>query len=285
MLGGRGRAVPSATVRRRFGAGAARALALLAVALLFSAPLLLLALGSLRQPGLPPPDGLDLVPVPPRLANYQSVFQVVPLGRMLVNSAVVVALAVPLTVAVASLAGFAIAAGRPAVRRVLIAASVLALLVPVSALWIPRFVLFRYAGLQDSLAALVAPALMATSPFYVLLFAFTYARLPATLFDAARLEGLGPWRIWWRVAWPLSRPTAFAVALLAFAVHWSNFIDPLLYITSSERYTAPLGLRALATLEPANHPIFLAGALIVTLPAVLAFLLVQRTLFARALEV
>lgn len=267
------------------GRRAARALALGAVAVLFSLPPLLLVLGSLRQPGLPPPDGFDLVPVPPRFANYRSVFQVVPLGRMLVNSVVVAALAVPLTVAIASLAGFAIAAARPRLRRVLIGVSVLALLVPVSALWIPRFVLLRYTGLQDSLLALVAPALMATSPFYVLLFAFTYGRLPATLFDAARVEGLGPWRTWWWVAWPLSRPTAFAVALLAFAVHWSNFIDPLLYITSGERYTAPLGLRALATLEPANHPIFLAGAVIVTLPAVIAFLLVQRTLFARALEV
>jgi multiple sugar transport system permease protein len=265
--------------------GALRALALALVALVFSLPPALLVVGSLRQPGLPPPDGFDLVPVPPRFSNYESVFALVPLGRMLLNSVIVVVLAVPLTVLIASLAGFAIAAGRPRLRRLLIGASVLALLVPAGALWVPRFVLFRYSGMQDSLGALVAPALMATSPFYVLLFALTYARLPATLLDAARVEGLGPWRTWWRIAWPLSRPTAFAVALLAFAVHWSNFIDPLLYLTSSERATAPLGLRALATLEPANHGIFLAGAVIVTLPAVIAFLIASRTLFARATEV
>ena len=80
-------------------------------------------------------------------------------------------------------------------------------------------------------------------------------------------------------------PAAFAVAILAFTWHWANFIDPLIYLSSEERFTLPLAMRALQTLEPTNHPILLAAAVIATVPPVLAFLLVQRTFFVRALEV
>ena len=167
----------------------------------------------------------------------------------------------------------------------LIVVSIVALMVPATALWVPRFLMFKWAGLLDSFWPLVAPALMATSPFYVLLFALAYSRIPTQLFDAARLEGLSPFKTWWAVAWPLGRPAVFAVAMLAFVFHWSNFIDALLYLSSDDNYTLPLGLRTLQTLEPTLHPLMLAGAAIATVPALIAFLLGQRALFARTLEI
>ena len=241
--------------------------------------------GSLRAPGIAPPEGIELVPDEARVENYRSVFAFVPLWRHIANSLIVVAVAVPLTVIVAAWAGFAIVVATPRRRRVLIVVSLVALMVPLSALWVPRFVLFNRAGLADTLVALVAPALMGTSPFYVMLFALAYNRIPRSLFEAARLDDLSEFQIWRRVAFPLVKPAAFAVAVLAFVFHWSNFIDPLLYISSPERFTVPLGLRALQTLEPANHPILLAGAVIATAPAIVAFLAAQRALFSRTLEV
>ena len=253
--------------------------------LLFALPFFFMVSGSLRVPGLPPPDGFEWLPQPQRWANYSSVFGFVPLGRYLLNSAIVVLIAVPITVLVASWAGFAIATARPPVARLLVALSLIALMVPVGALWVPRFVLFRWMGLTDTLVPLVSPALMATTPFYVLLFALVYKKLPASLFEAARLEGLSPFAIWRTIAFPLGRAAAFAVAMLAFAWHWSNFIDPLLYISSEHKMTVPLALRALQSLEPTNHPILLAAAALATLPPVIAFLVAQRRLFDRALEV
>ncbi len=149
----------------------------------------------------------------------------------------------------------------------------------------PRFVMFRWLGLLDTLWPVIAPALMATTPFYVLLFALAYSRIPATLFEAARLEGLSPFAIWRKVAWPLAVPAAFAVAVLAFAWHWANFIDPLLYVSSPEKLTVSVGLRALQTLEPTNHPILLAASVMVTAPPVVAFLAAQRSFFTRTLGV
>ena len=232
-----------------------------------------------------PPDGIEWLPDPVAWSNYDLVDRFIPLGQMMRNSLMVVAIAVPLTILVASLGGFAIAAATPKARRVLIGLSLVALMVPVTALWVPRFALFKWLGLTDSLVPLVAPALMATTPFYVLLFALAYWRIPRNLFDAARLDGLSPFQIWWRVALPLARPTIFAVGVLAFAAHWSNFVEPLLYLSSPEKFTLPLGLRALQTLEPANHPILLAASVLVTIPPVVAFLLAQRAFFSRTLEV
>lgn len=243
---------------------------------LFLFPLVFLVIGAFRAPGAPPPIGLDVLAPAAETGGFERAFALVDLGRQLLNSGLVALLAVPLTVAVASWAGFAATRLSRAGRRLVIGGSLAALLVPLSALWVPRFVLFSELSLIDTYVPLIAPALMATSPLYVLLFYWSYSRLPRDLLDAARLEGLGPYAIWRRVAAPLVRPTTFAVAALAFVFHWSNFIDPLLYLNDPSLFTAPLGLRQLKDLGPTDFPTLLAAALVVTVPAVLAFGSVQR---------
>ena len=269
----------------RRGWGGRRLFLTLVLCGLFLLPLAFMIIGSLRTPGLPPPDGFEWLPSPLRLSNYQTIFLFVPLWTFLRNSLIVVVVAVPITVLVASLAGFVIATGDRRTRKILIGLSFVALMIPVSALWVPRFALFRWVGLVDTLVPLMMPALMATTPFYVLLFALAYSRVPDALFEAARLEGLSPVQVWRKVAWPIGRPVAFAVAVLAFAFHWSNFIDPLLYLSSEKSHTVSLGLRSLAALEPTNHPILLAASVIAAAPPVIAFLIAQRAFFRDTLEV
>jgi multiple sugar transport system permease protein len=246
------------------------------VSAVFLAPLVFLVLGSLRAPGETPPSGLDLIPSEPTGASFERAFELVDLGQQLLNSAIVAVIAVPLTVLVASWAGFALTLVTPRVRRVAIALSLVVLMVPLSALWVPRFVLFRQLGVIDTYVPLLAPALMGTSPLYVLLYYWSYRRVPRDLVDAARLEGLSPFAVWRRVAAPLVRPTTFAVGALAFVFHWGNFVDALLYLSSPERFTLPLGLTALRGLGPTDLPVLLAGALVATVPAVVVFALVQR---------
>ena len=258
------------------GGNRARGLGALAVTALFLAPLAFLVLGSLREPGLPPPSGLELLPGEPSLRSFERVFDLLPIERQLLNSTIVVAIAVPLTVLAASWAGFGMTLLGDRARRLAVGASLVLLVVPLSALWVPRFVVYRELGVIDTWVPLIAPAVMGTSPFYVLLFYWSYRRLPGELLDAARLEGLGPFALWRRVASPLVRPTTFAVGALAFVFHWSNFVDPLLYLIDTSLYTLPLGLGALAGLGPTDFPVLLAGTLIATVPAALAFALVQR---------
>ncbi|MFN2389619.1 MAG: carbohydrate ABC transporter permease [Actinomycetota bacterium] len=264
---------------------AARAAAVMVLCILFLLPVAFMVVGSLRMPGLTPAHGFEWLPEPLTWSNYESVFSFVPLGTYALNSLFVVVVAVPVTLLVASLAGFAIATAEPRRAMRVVVLSLLALTVPVAALWVPRFVMFRWLGLTETLLSLVTPALMGTSPFYVLLFALVYHRIPRSLYEAARLEGLSPWRVWRTVALPLGRPALFAVAVLAFVFHWSNLIDPLLYLSSSEVLTLPLGLRALQSFDVTNQPIFLAGAVMASLPPVVGFLLVQRAFFEKTLGV
>lgn len=268
-------------MRRRLGRAAGIAL----LCALFLLPMGFMFSGALQPPGRPPAEGFDLVPDVARWDNFQTITTLIDLWAQMRNSLIVVAVAVPVTVLVASWAGFTIVTGRRRTRVLLIVGSVVALMIPTTALWVPRFILFDGLGLIDSLWVLMVPALMATSPFYVLIFALAYRRIPGHLFEAARVEGLSPLRTWATVAWPLARPAAFAVAMLAFVFHWSNFIDALLYLRSESTYTLPLGLRALQTFEITLHPLMLAGAAIATIPSLVAFLLGQRALFSRTLEV
>jgi multiple sugar transport system permease protein len=82
--------------------------------------------------------------------------------------------------------------------------------------------------------------------------------------------------VWGSVTLPLVRPTAFAVGALAFVFHWGNFVDALLYLQSPDLATLPLGLTSLGQLGPTDLPVLLAGALVATVPSLLAFAAVQR---------
>ena len=253
-----------------------RVLAAVAVTIVFGLLFAFLLTGSLRTPGLPPPSTPDLFPRPFAWGNYERAVELVALDRAVLNSLLVAAVFVPTSVLVASWAGFAGALLGARARRLLVMASVAALMVPVTALLVPRFALFRWLGLIDSFGPLLAPALLGASPFYVLVYLAAFRRLPADFYDACRLEGMSPFRMWWTVAMPLVRPVTIAVAVLAFVFSWGNFLDPLVYVYDRDLFTVPLALKSLTQLDRTNYPLLLAGAVVATAPVIAVFLLAQR---------
>jgi len=254
----------------------ARAAAAALVAAAFALPLVFMVSGSLRDPDAPPPASFELVPGSTSFDAYGDAFDLVDLGRQVLNSLVVAALAVPLSVLVAAWAGFAIARLPQHARTALVAASLAALVVPLTALVVPRFVLYSTLGVTDTWLPLVAPALLGMSPLYVLLYAWSFSRLPHELYDACAVEGLTPFAVWRRIAMPLVRPVTAAVAALAFVTSWSSFLEPLVYLFDADLYTVPLGLRQLAALDRTDYPVFLAGAVVATVPVLAAFFVAQR---------
>ncbi|CAN5335189.1 carbohydrate ABC transporter permease [soil metagenome] len=242
----------------------------------FVVPLVFMVTGSLRRAGLPPPRTPEFLPSPLAFDNYDRAFELVNIPRFTLNSLIVVAFAVPLTVVFASWAGFAMSRLSRRWAGVLIAVSLIALMIPLTALLVSRFAIFRTLYLTDTYVPLIAPSLMGTSPFYVLLFFWSFRRLPPELFEACRLEGMGPLAVWGRVAMPLVRPVTVAVAVLTFVFTWSNFLDPLIYLFDQDKFTVPLGIKSLAELDRQNFPLLLAGAVTATGPVIGAFLYVQR---------
>ena len=250
----------------------------ISAATLFILPLLWMIGASLRQPGLPPPNSLEWVPNPVVLDNYPRLFGMagLPLGVYLANSLKVVAAAVPLTILTASWAGFAMAQLAPRPRNLLILISLATLMVPVTALWITRFIIYKNIGVLDTLWAVILPSFMGTSPFYVLLFYWAFTRIPSELYEAARLEGAGAFRVWASIGIPLVKPAITAVAVLCFVFYWSNFMDPLLYLNNQQNYTLPIGLQQLQQMARTDFPLLMAGSVVITVPVIAMFMLAQR---------
>lgn len=245
--------------------------------IVFVFPIIWMLSYSLRPIGLPPPNRLEFFVPPFSFENYGSaLYQYTPLFKYLLNSLFVVAIAVPLTVMTASWAGFAMSQLSKRTQIVLFGLSIVWLLVPAPAMWIPRFLIFKQFGWIDSFAPLIAPALMGTSPFYILLFYIAFARVSRDVYEAARVDGAGPLRIWYSIALPSALPSVITVAMLAFTFYWNDYMSPLLYLRSPLNYTLPVGLQTLQQLVSSNYPVLMAASVIMVAPIVLLFVLVQR---------
>ncbi len=255
---------------------AARVAAGIAVTALFVLPLLWMIVGSLRPTGLPPARTVEWWPADPQFGNYTAIFDLLPMGLYLRNSLLVVLVAVPATLLTASLAGFGLSQLREPWRQRLLIYTVVLLMVPAPAVWLFRYQILSWLGLLSSLWALILPAFAAGSPLLVLLFYWTFRRTPVSYFEAARVEGADAWTSWRRIAMPMARPTTAAVTVLAFALFWNDFTNPVLYLYRPETYTLPVGIQILKQVDSTNWPLLLAGATLVTLPMIVLFLVLQR---------
>ncbi len=257
-------------------------LAALCVAFVFAAPAFWVIIASLRPPGAPLPSAFAQLPDSFEWSNYLRLFDLLPFERYLLNSMIVAALAVPLTVIIASWAGFAIAQLPEGMRNALLAGAIIVRMMPVTALWLTRFLVLNELRLIDTYAALLAPVWMGSSPLFVLIFYWSFRRVPTEVIESARLDGLGAFAIWARIAMPLAHPATGAVCVLTFVQYWSDFINPLLYLKSESRYTLPVGLRILQQMDLTGWSLLMAGATIMTAPIILLFIGAQRAFWIEA---
>jgi multiple sugar transport system permease protein len=245
---------------------------------LFLLPLISMFIGSLRKAGLPPPRGIEWLPNPITWDNYAQVFHPpngVEMGRYMLNTVVVELMAVPVTLLVASWAGFALSQLPGKLSGRIITGALLTLLLPETALWVSRFIEYKFVNILDTPFALTANSLFGTSPLYTLIFYWTFRRVAPETWEAARVDGAGAFRLWWSLGVPAARAAFAAVGVLSFVYYWREFREPLLYIQDFDKYTLSVGLAYLEQLDPTNLPILMAGSVIVTGPILLIFLIAQ----------
>lgn len=248
------------------------------VGLFAATPLVAAAVASLQPPGEGTLSGLGWLWRTPSLDAFRVVLRSSSIGRWMLSSALVCLFAVPVATVTASLAGTAAVCARGRGRALVIGASVLALLVPPMALWTPRVVAATRLGLADEPLVLAAPALAATTPVAVLLCALATARIPASLLDAAVVEGHGPLELWWKVIVPLTRRTLMAVAVLVMISHWGDVVEPLLLLGHQDQLTVAVGIAQFRTTEVPQYPVMLAASVLAAAPPLVIFLLGQHRL-------
>jgi len=105
-----------------------------------------------------------------------------------------------------------------------------------------------------------------------------FRRTDRAIFESAELDGASLFKTWWHVALPLARPALMAVGMLSFLFYWNDFINPLLYLRSQMLYTLPVGLLQLQQMDRTNWSILMAASVLVTIPALIVFSVLQRSL-------
>lgn len=201
-------------------------------------------------------------------------------GRYFLNSIVISALSVVGNLLACSLTAYAFARLEFAFKRVLFALLLGTLLLPYHVTLVPQYILFNRLGLVDTIVPLVVPHYLAVDAFFVFLMVQFIRGLPRDLDDAARLDGCGHWKIFTRIILPLAVPAIGTTALFTFINTWNDFLSPMLYLTSSDHWTVPLGLNAFldATGGQSSYGSLFAMATLSLAPLVGFFVAFQKLL-------
>jgi len=213
--------------------------------------------------------------------NYTAVFTSSPMGRYLLNSVVITLPAVAGTLAVSTMAGFALARYRFRGNTLLFAMFIAGNFVPFQVLMIPVRNLFIYViPLYDTVWALILFHIAFQAGFCTLFMRNFIRELPDALVEAARVEGVSELRIFWHVILPLVRPALAALAVLEFTFIWNDYFWALVLVQSDSARPVTSGLQALAGQWLASWQLMSAGALIAAAPSVVIFFLMQRHFIA-----
>ena len=248
--------------------------ALLGFAFVSLAPLLWMLSVSFMAPGeantLPPP----LLPDAPTLQNYREVFLRLGVWRYMLNSFGVALAITALSLAINTAAGYAFAKLRFAGRDRLFRGLLGALVIPAQIAMMPLFLMLKWAGLVNSYAGVVIPAMASVFGIFLVR---QYARsLPDELLEAARIDGAGELRIFLRIVLPLLTPILVTLAMFTFLASWNDFMWPLIVLSDSELHTLPVALSNLSREHVQDNEMMMAGAVLTILPVLLLFLGLQR---------
>jgi len=196
------------------------------------------------------------------------------------NSLLVTAAVVVLTALVAVLAGFAFARMEFPGRSVLFYLLLLGLMLPAEVFVIPLYFDLRSWGLTDTYSSLILPQTAQSIAFGAFWMRNYFQAFPASVLDAARLDGAADRQLLWRVLVPSSGPALATLGLLVGMWTWNEFLLPLVMITDDSRRTAPLGLAFFQGQHATQQSLLAAAAVIVALPIVALYLVLQRRFIA-----
>jgi multiple sugar transport system permease protein len=247
---------------------------------------LLYPLAWLLATSLKPADevltSLKLLPSRFEWSNYSTALDGVSdvsVSRLLANSLLISVGSVLGNVLSCALAAYAFARLRFRMRGVMFGFMVATMMLPHHAVLIPQYIIFNKLGMVDTYWPLILPKFLATEAFFVFLIVQFMRGLPRELEEAARIDGCGPFRSFWSVVLPLTRPALITTAIFTFIWSWNDFFTQLIYLFDPQKFTITLALRNFVdqSSSSAYGPMF-AMSVISLLPIVLFFLAFQRYL-------
>ena len=212
----------------------------------------------------------------PKWDNYTHALQRLPVPRFALNSLLIATAGVFGTLLSTSMAGYAFARLRWRGRSFCFLLVLATLVIPAQVYLIPHYLLFKYLGWIDTYKPLIVPSFLAVDAFYVFLFRQFFKSVPRALEEAALLDGASHAQIYRHVMMPLAKPVVVTVVVMNFIYHWQDFLNPLIYLNSVEKFPISLGLRMYQTMEGDWVNYLMAAGLLSLIPVALLFLFAQR---------
>lgn len=198
-------------------------------------------------------------------------------GRFMFNSLFIAIAITVLSLLIAALAAYALTKMDLPGKRVIFVVVVASMMVPWQVSLIPNYLIVRNFGWLNTYQGYIIPAL---AKAFVVFFLVQYMRsIPDDLIHAARVDGAGEWRIWWRVVMPLMRPALAAMAIFVVLAEWNNFLWPLIIVQTDSMANVPVALSRLNAsnaFNPQHMAVIMAASLLTSLPTVIFFLLFQK---------
>jgi multiple sugar transport system permease protein len=262
----------------RVGRGVGRAVhyaLVIAGGLFVALPFLWMLSSSLKDQGAifayPP----DFIPDHPRWENFRQMFEVVPFGRYFRNSTLIAGLSVIGQLVSCSMAAYAWARipfrGRESLFLLLMAA----LIIPPQVTLVPLFIMMNQINWIDTYWPIILPFWLGGA-FGTFLLRQFFLTIPRELEDAAKIDGAGPWRIFWTIYLPLCKPALATVAVFTCLLQWNELLRPLIFLSTPEKLPLTVGLAGLRSQYSTFWNLLMAGALISVIPLLILFIFAQR---------
>lgn len=213
-------------------------------------------------------------PKPLTIDSYKRIFELYPMGRMLLNSLIVAILTTLGQLITSSMAAYAFARMHFRGRDTIFLIYLATLMVPFQVTITPLFILMRIFGWVNTYQALILPGIF--SAFGTFMLRQSFMTIPVDYEESAILEGASPFVIFSRIILPLSTPTLATLAVFAFMSSWNSFLWPLFAVSDMEMMTLPLGLATLKGRWITEWNLMMAGTVISVIPMMLVFLFAQR---------
>ena len=247
------------------------------LALIFIAPLVYMALTSIKTAvearSVPP----TLFPSDPTLQAFNTLFfadKASPVLLWFANSMIAATLHALLVVVVCSMAGYALARMEFPGKGFLFGLIIATLFLPAFVFMMPNFEILSRLGWLDTLAAIIVPG--AASAFGVFFMRQFFSTIPIALEESARIDGASPWRTFVSIVLPNARAAIVTLTVISFLANWNDFIFPLYVLFSAERLTLPVGLTKLQGAYTIDYPVIMAGATMAAVPVLILYIFVQR---------
>ena len=217
---------------------------------------------------------IQWIPAEPRWQNYVDIWTKIPLALFIGNTAKITIIVTILQLLTSSFAAYAFAKLRFPFRDTLFLGYIATIAMPWQVYMVPQFLLMRELDLTNTHTALII--LQAFTAFGVFLMRQFYQSVPDELCEAARIDGMNEYQIWWKIMLPLSKPALSTLTIFTFVNTWNDFLGPMIYLTKTELKTIQIGLRMFISQYSAEYGLIMAASMVSLVPVLIIFLLLQR---------